>query len=138
MRIRYCWRCDRHMPMLSASELRLCEEARRDGATVVQREARARGVRDFAGVGELNRVTEFRRMRPFLDMYKLLTGFEETNPNAIWHHLDDLYGPDCPACGKPLRTPKARYCAACGFGKEDLVSPDTKPLAERRPELFQR
>ncbi len=37
---------------------------------------------------------------------------------------------------KPLRMQKARYCAACGFGKEDFTSPDTKPLVERRPELF--
>jgi hypothetical protein len=25
-----------------------------------------------------------------------------------------LYGPLCSVCGKPLRTPRARHCAACG------------------------
>jgi hypothetical protein len=49
-----------------------------------------------------------------LRRYRELTGFEETNPNAVWHHVTSLYGPPCASCGKPLRTPQARLCAACG------------------------
>ena len=49
------------------------------------------------------------------DFFQKMTGFEETNVNAIWHHRRSLFGPDCPACGKPYRTPKASFCAACGF-----------------------
>lgn len=48
-----------------------------------------------------------------LDAYARLTGFNETNPNALWHHRLSLYGPPCHACGKPLRTPQAQYCAMC-------------------------
>ena len=48
-----------------------------------------------------------------LDVYERLTGFKETNPNALWHHRLGIYGPPCQACGKPLRTPQARYCAMC-------------------------
>ena len=48
--------------------------------------------------------------------YEMFTGVEESNPNAAWHHVASLYGPPCPACGKPLRTPEARLCAACGWG----------------------
>lgn len=48
--------------------------------------------------------------------YEMFTGVAETNPNAVWHHVASLYGPPCPACGKPLRTPRARLCAACGWG----------------------
>lgn len=50
-----------------------------------------------------------------LRLYRDLTGFPETNHNAIWHHRVSLYGPPCVACGKPLRTPRATLCAACGM-----------------------
>lgn len=49
-----------------------------------------------------------------LTRYHELTGFAETNSNAVWHHVIALYGPPCAHCGKPLRTPRARLCAACG------------------------
>jgi hypothetical protein len=49
-----------------------------------------------------------------LQRYRELTGFEETNANAIWHHVVGLYGAPCFSCGKPPRTPCARMCAACG------------------------
>ena len=48
-----------------------------------------------------------------LEVYERLTGFKETNPNALWHHRLGIYGPPCRACGKPLRTPQARCCAMC-------------------------
>ena len=46
--------------------------------------------------------------------YELFTGEPEANPNAVWHHVASQYGPPCVACGKPLRTPQAKVCAACG------------------------
>ena len=49
-----------------------------------------------------------------LRLYQDMTGFPETNPDALWHHRLSLYGPPCKACGKPLRTPQATLCAACG------------------------
>lgn len=49
-----------------------------------------------------------------LAAYERLTGFCETNPNALFHHRLSLYGPPCDNCGKPLRTPTALSCAACG------------------------
>lgn len=48
-----------------------------------------------------------------LSAYEQITGFKETNPNALFHHRLSIYGPPCHACGKPLRTPQARYCAIC-------------------------
>lgn len=49
-----------------------------------------------------------------LERYFDITGFEETNANAVFHHVIAQHGPPCSNCGKPLRTPLARWCAACG------------------------
>ena len=54
------------------------------------------------------------RFKPVFDYYKKLSGWEETNPNAILHHRIELYGPPCEQCGKPYRTRQASFCAACG------------------------
>jgi hypothetical protein len=49
-----------------------------------------------------------------LARYYEITGFRETNPNAVGHHRLSMYGPPCSSCGKPLRTPRAKSCDACG------------------------
>lgn len=53
-----------------------------------------------------------------LTLYKRLTGMVETNVDALWHHRLSLFGPPCAACGRPLRTPRARHCAECGVAVE--------------------
>lgn len=50
--------------------------------------------------------------------YERLTGYRETNPNAIYHHRLSIYGPPCGRCGRPLRTPEASFCACCGWRPE--------------------
>ncbi len=52
--------------------------------------------------------------RPVCEAYKRMTGMDEPNHNAIMHHRLSLYGPACEYCGKPLRTPRANFCASCG------------------------
>ncbi len=52
--------------------------------------------------------------RPVRDAYLKMTGMNESNHNAIMHHRISIYGPPCERCGKPLRTPAASFCAACG------------------------
>ncbi|AXX99693.1 hypothetical protein BAR1_04680 [Profundibacter amoris] len=54
------------------------------------------------------------RNTKFLAEYEKITGYRETNSNAIFHHIASQYGPPCAACNKPLRTPRATFCAACG------------------------
>jgi hypothetical protein len=60
------------------------------------------------------------RYKPLLDYYFQVTGERETEPNAIMHHRIAQYGPPCENCGKPYRTTKAAFCAACGHKR--LVS----------------
>ena len=57
------------------------------------------------------------RFKLLLDYYNDLTGFKETEPNAVKHHRIAQYGPICENCGKPYRTPLASSCAACGNRK---------------------
>jgi len=54
------------------------------------------------------------RFKELLDYYNDLTGFGETEPNAIMHHSLEQIGSDCENCGKPYRTQKAKLCGACG------------------------
>ena len=54
------------------------------------------------------------RFQELLAYYFELTGFQETEPNAIMHHRIEQYGPPCEKCGKPYRTKQATFCAACG------------------------
>lgn len=53
-----------------------------------------------------------------LQRYFEITGFRETNVNALWHHRVIQFGPPCSNCGKPLRTPRAKFCAECGASAE--------------------
>jgi hypothetical protein len=56
-----------------------------------------------------------RQYQPALDAYHNITGSDhEGHPSLLMHHRISIYGPICSACGKPLRTPSASYCAACG------------------------
>jgi hypothetical protein len=60
-----------------------------------------------------------------LELYGQITGVKESNPNALFHHRLSIYGPPCHACGKPLRTPVARFCAMCSAPRratEDVQS----------------
>jgi hypothetical protein len=57
------------------------------------------------------------------EKFEQITGMKETNPNALWHHRNSAFGTDCPKCGKPYRTPQARYCAECGYNMNSLNAP---------------
>ena len=64
---------------------------------------------------EFGRVTSFRpadvgglheRFASMLAEYEKITGFRETNPNAVFHHRLSDYGLPCRFCGRPLRLRK--------------------------------
>ena len=55
------------------------------------------------------------RFKKALEVYERITGYKETVHEVLRHHRVSLYGPPCEACGKPLRTPRAKRCVACGM-----------------------
>src|SRR5258708_36544040 len=93
MKLLLCWRCKTEIPMLEDDEYRQ--------------------VMRLIGTGTEGDTWE-RRFDPMLREYERMTGFRETNHNAVFHHQLSLYGPPCSNCGKPLRTPQARFCVGCG------------------------
>jgi hypothetical protein len=94
--VHYCWRCQADLPMLEESE-----------AEYVLSPMRSRGPdNDLESVKKI-----------ILKRYLEVTGFEETNANAIFHHQLNQYGPPCLSCGKLLRTPHAKLCVACGASR---------------------
>jgi hypothetical protein len=50
-------------------------------------------------------------------IYYELTGYYESNADALYHHRLSIYGDECPSCGYLFRTPKAKFCTNCGFIK---------------------
>jgi hypothetical protein len=103
---RYCWRCERVVPMLTDEEWKVVSP------TVSLK--RIKDIRQEYGISIAD------SMKYLCDKYNEITGYNETNVKAIWHHIASWYGPDCQRCGKPYRTPTARYCAECGFGIEGI------------------
>jgi hypothetical protein len=103
----YCWRCDQDIPMLTEQEWLVVEPALSQSISTLQQVRKERGI----GLAE---ALEHHYGSEALRLYQDMTGFRETNPDALWHHRLSLYGPPCKACGKPLRTPQAKLCAACG------------------------
>jgi hypothetical protein len=91
-RVLYCWRCQMEVPMLDEHEWKQM-------LPLLSQSARTRSPEEA------------------LALYFQMTGFLETNLNAIWHHRVSMYGPPCQGCGKPLRTPQAKLCAACGLNR---------------------
>ena len=98
MKVQWCWRCKMDLPMLDDQEFTRIRRVAHEAYEQLS--------------GPAAKVSVFRTM---LDEYNRLTGFGETNINAVWHHRISIYGPPCPRCGKVLRTPIAYKCFECGF-----------------------
>jgi hypothetical protein len=102
----YCWRCKMEVPMLDDREWD------RVGAAFTNSVQAIKTYRETHNVPLSQAKTE--TFWEALAQYREITGFAETNPNALWHHRIALYGPPCHGCGKPLRTPVAKRCFECG------------------------
>ncbi len=87
----WCWRCKREVPMLDEEEY----------------------WRVFMlfnkGIGNARE----RLYGPLSREYERITGVTMQYDREYLHHRLALYGPPCKACGKPLRSSRAKLCGAC-------------------------
>lgn len=104
---RYCWRCDKDVPMLNEQEWQQLLPDLQRGIEEIQRYRTEHG-------GSLQEAKEHVWGQGALERYYRLTGYREVSLETLWHHRLSNLGPPCRACGKPLRTQAAKLCAACG------------------------
>ena len=57
----------------------------------------------------------FSAREKILDAYEEMTGEKLDNPNELYSVRLADFGRLCPECAKPFRTPRARFCAECGY-----------------------
>ena len=107
MQTLWCWRCEQNVPMLDEAEFEVVSEAHRQGVQAVQAYRKQYGA-------TLQETPTDDLLRPVRNAYARLTGASGFDADHILKHRLSLYGPPCVACGKPLRTPHASRCAACG------------------------
>lgn len=104
MKIMYCWRCHQDMPMLGEAEYAKIYKLYREC---------------FNNVKNSNGRSIDEMFLPLRQEYERMTGFADCHQNAIMHHRISRFGEPCKHCGKPLRTPKAKYCVYCGKEVEE-------------------
>jgi len=111
----YCWRCNTDIPMLTEEEWSVV------AGGLVNAVAQIKRYRDENSCS-LAEATANGYGKDALVAYEKITGFKETNANALFHHRLSIYGPPCHVCGKPLRTPNANYCAVCSAKRLNELS----------------
>src|SRR3989337_1236333 len=115
----YCWRCKMELPMLEEHEWG------KVGPLLSGAIEKVKEYREEHGVS-LAQARDESFGKAALEMYKVITGFEETNPNALWHDRLSLLGPPCGVCGKPLRTSVAKRCVECGAVRSNKTMEPTR------------
>ncbi len=103
----WCWRCKMDVPMLEETEFAVVGKLYSEGMGATKEFRLKHNL-------PLSECPIDERFRPVREAYEGMTGMAESNHNAIMHHRISIYGPLCEHCGKPLRTPSATFCAACG------------------------
>lgn len=107
----YCWRCKTEIPMLDDREWEEIEPLARQDIG----EIKSYRMETHASVKEAIDTLPHRSC----ERYFQLTGHRERDPNNLWHHHLSHHGPECPACGHLLRTPRASFCANCGSKRQN-------------------
>ncbi|GHO61521.1 hypothetical protein KSC_004130 [Ktedonobacter sp. SOSP1-52] len=106
MKNMWCWRCQQEVLMLDEEEYNTIYTLYGECFLRASKERK-----------ELSRHEHLPLPDYFLPVskeYERMTGMKDIHPNVVLHHRIATYGAPCPRCSKPLRTPIARFCAACG------------------------
>lgn len=120
MRIQYCWRCKKDVPMFDDHEFKSISQA------YAECTKRLKSLKS----SELSEIEKEKFYNPFFDVVKSFTkdnSFDFEIYEVLKHQIS-RFGPPCPVCEKPLRTPKAKKCVECGL--EMVVS--TNPEEEKK------
>lgn len=116
MRVQWCWRCKKDVPMLDEDEhARLWsayQRSRQRLSPTIEAATRLEG--QTAILPHPSTIPSDLIFWSVEDEYEKITGARNVTTHALHHHRISRYGPPCLACGKPLRTATARSCAACG------------------------
>lgn len=120
MRTIYCFRCGCEVPGFDAQEE---AELRALWKAACQR------YREYEGDINMWELGKTARFSPHFvdvrDRYAAIAGVEmQTRCMEFFHSLESL-GTSCPACGKTLRTKKAKMCFHCGWRAESTSVSDT-------------
>jgi hypothetical protein len=110
MEKKYCWRCKKVVPFLNEEGYKKIENLYFECMEL----AKNYRVTHKTTLSEtpLNDI-----FLPVREAYEKMTGYKNMHHDAIMHHGLSLLGPDCPNCGKPLRTAVAKLCPECGWEK---------------------
>ncbi|ACT03636.1 hypothetical protein [Paenibacillus sp. JDR-2] len=109
MKMMWCWRCRQEVPMLDEKEYRRINKIYKKCFDRV-RKYRMSG--SSVWIDSHSPINESFKL--VAREYEKMTGYKDMHHNAIMHHRISMYGEPCPKCGKPLRTPQAKMCVACG------------------------
>src|SRR5262249_42876297 len=107
MKVLYCWRCHGDVAMLDEAEFSEISLVHRACTRMAKQYREQHRVRL-----DETPLTEF--YAPLQQAYARLGGSSVADPHHILKHRLANLGPPCRRCGRPLRTPRARLCAACG------------------------
>jgi hypothetical protein len=116
MRMQWCWRCKKEVPMLDDDEHARVWSAYQRSLQALDRaiDATVRIEDDTAVLPDPASIPTESIFASAEEEYEKVTGRRDVTTHAVQHHRISKYGPPCKVCGKPLRTAVARSCAACG------------------------
>jgi DNA-directed RNA polymerase subunit RPC12/RpoP len=107
----FCWRCNKKMPFLEEYEWKQVSPLL---------EGAIKAIKDYRSKHHCDLTTAKDNCKPEATRkFEDITGMPNIHFETIYHHRLADWGQECPKCGYLLRTPKAKFCANCGWLKNN-------------------